>query len=52
MHILSKLNDNENKARNLHKILRLLTKLEDATPMPLTEPPPDLPDKFADFFLK
>ena len=51
MHILSKLNDNENKARNLYKILRSLTKLEDANPVPLTKPPSDLPDKFTDFFL-
>ena len=51
MHILSKLNDNENKARNLYKILRLLTKPEDANPMPLTESPSDLPHIFADFFL-
>ena len=51
MHISSKLNDNENKARNLYKILRSLTKLEDKNPMPLMEPPSDLPDKFADFFM-
>ena len=51
MHISSKLNDNENKARNLYKILRLLTKPEDVNPMPLTEPPSNLPDKFADFFM-
>ena len=51
MHILSKLNDNVNKARNLYKILKSLTKLDDANPMPLTEPSSDLPDKFADFFL-
>ena len=50
MHILSKLNDTENKAKNLYSILRLLTKLKDANPMPLTESPSDLPDKFADFF--
>ena len=50
-HILSKLNDNENKARNLYKILRSLTKLEDANPMQSTESPSDLPDKFTDFFL-
>ena len=49
-HILSKLNGNENKARNLYKILRSLTKLEGANPMPPTEPPSDIPDKFADFF--
>ena len=51
MHILSKLNDNENKARNLYKILRSLTKPKDANPMSPTEPPSDLPHKFADFFL-
>ena len=50
-HKLSKLNDNENKARDLYKILRLLTKLEDVNPMPLTESPSDLPDKCAYFFL-
>ena len=50
-HILSKLKDDENKARNLYKILRSLTKLEDANPMPLTESPSYLPDKFTDFFL-
>ena len=51
MHIPSKLNDNENKARNLYKILRSLTKPKDARPMPPAEPPSDLPDKFSDFFL-
>ena len=51
MHILSKLNDNVNKARNLYKILRSLTKPEDANPMLPTEPSFNLPDKFADFFL-
>ena len=52
MHILSKLNDTENKAKNLYRILRSLTKLKDAKPMPPTESPSDLPDKFADFFNK
>ena len=51
MLILSKLSDNENKARNLYKILRLLTKPKDANPMPPTKSPSDLPDKFTDFFL-
>ena len=52
MHILSKLNDTENRAKNLYKILRLLTKPKDANPMPLTKSPSDLPDKFADFLKK
>ena len=30
---------------------QIVNKLEDENPMPLTESPPDLPDKFADFFL-
>ena len=30
----------------------MLTKLEDANPVPPTEPPSDLPEKFADFFPK
>ena len=51
-HILSKLNDNKNKTRNLYKILKSLTKLKDENPMPPTESPSDLPNKFADFFLK
>ena len=50
MHILSKLNDIENKAKNLYKILRSLTKPKDANPMSSTESPSDLPDKFTDFF--
>ena len=50
IHILSKLNDNEDKAKNLHRILRSLTKLKDANPMPPTKSPSDLPDKFTDFF--
>ena len=50
-HILSKLNNNENKARNLYKILRSQTNLEDVNSMPSTIFPPDLPDKFANFFL-
>ena len=49
-HILSRLIDNENKARNLYKILRSLTKPEDANPLPQIEPPSVLPDKFADLF--
>ena len=55
MHLIflysKKLNYNEKKVRNLYKILRSLTKLKDANPMPLMEPPSDLPDKFADFFI-
>ena len=51
IHILSKLNDDKNNTRNLYKILRSLTKLEDENPMPLNESPSDLPNKFADFFL-
>ena len=50
-HILSKLNDNKNKTRNLYRILRSVTKIEDENPMPSTDSPSDLPDKFADFFL-
>ena len=50
-HILSKLNDNRNKTRNLYKTLRSLTKLEDENSMPPTESPSDLPNKFADFLL-
>ena len=50
-HILSKLNDNKNKTINLYKILRLLTKQRDENPMPTTESPSELPNKFADFFL-
>ena len=50
-HILSKLNDNKNKTRNLYKTLRSLTKLEDENPMPPTEYPSDLPNKFVNFFL-
>ena len=50
-HVLSKLNYNKNKTRNLYKILRSLTKLEGENPMPPTESPSDLPNKFADFFL-
>ena len=49
-HILNRLIDNENKAKNLYKILRSLTKLKDANPLPQIEPPSVLPDKFADFF--
>ena len=49
-HILSKLNDTEDKAKNLYRILRSLTKPKDANPMPPTKSPSDLPDKFADFF--
>ena len=51
MHISSKLNDNKNKSRNLYKIHKSLTKLKDENPMPPTESPSDLPNKFADFFL-
>ena len=51
IHILSKLNDNVNKVGNLYKILRSLTKPENANPMPPIEPSSNLPDKFADFFL-
>ena len=51
MHILIKLNDTKNKAKNLYRILRSLTKPKDANPMPSTKSPSDLPDKFADFFL-
>ena len=50
-HISSKLNDNKNKTRNLYKILKSLTILKDENPMPPTESPSDLPNKFADFFL-
>ena len=50
-HILIKLNDNKNKTRNLYKILRSLTKLKDENPVPPTESPSDLPNKFTDFFL-
>ena len=50
-HILSKLNDNKNKTRNLYKILRSLTKLKDENTIPPIESPSDLPNKFADFFL-
>ena len=50
-HILSKLNNNKNKTRNLYKVFRSLTKPEDENPMPLTESPSNLPDNFTDFFL-
>ena len=50
-HILCKLIDNKYKTRNLYKILRSLTKLKDENPMPPTESPSELPNKFADFFL-
>ena len=50
-HILSQLNDNKNKTRNLYKILRSLTKLEDENPVPFTESLSDPPNKFADFCL-
>ena len=40
-----------NKTRNLYKILRSLTKLEDKNPMPPNESPSDLPNEFTDFFL-
>ena len=50
-YILSKLNDNKNKTRNLYKTFKSLTKLEDENPMPPTESPSDLPNKLADFFL-
>ena len=50
-HISSKLNDNKNKTRDLYKILKSLTKLKDENPMPPTESPSELPNKFADFFL-
>ena len=49
-HILSKLNDNK-KTRNLYKVFRSLIKLEDENPLPPTESPSGLPNKFADFFL-
>ena len=51
IHISSTLNDNKNKNRNLHKIIKSLTKLKDENPMPPTESPSNLPHKFADFFL-
>ena len=50
-HIMSKLNDDKNKTSNLYKIFRSLTKLKDENPMPPTESPSELPNKFADFFL-
>ena len=50
-HVLSKLNDNKNNTRNLYKILRSLIKLKEENPMPPTESPSELPNKFADFFL-
>ena len=50
-HISSKINDNKNKTRNLYKTIKSLTKLKDENPMPPTESQPDLPNKFADFFL-
>ena len=49
--ILSELNDNKNKTRNLYNILRSLTKQKDENPMPSTGCPSDVPDTFADFFL-
>ena len=50
-HILCKINDNENKTRNLYKIFKSLTKLKDDNLMPPIESPSDLPNKFTDFFL-
>ena len=50
-HISSKLNDIKNKTRNFYKILKSLTKGKDENPMPHTESPFDLPNKFADLFL-
>ena len=50
-HISSQINDNKNKTRNLYKILTSITKLKDDNPMPPTESPSDLPNKFEDFFL-
>ena len=50
-HILSKINDNKSKTRNLNKILKLLTQLKDENPVPPIESPSDLPNKFLDFFL-
>ena len=49
--ILSELNDNKNKTRNLYNILRSLTKQKDENPMPSTGCLSDVPDTFADFFL-
>ena len=39
------------KSKNLYKIFKSLTKSKDENIMPPTESPPDLPNKFADFFL-
>ena len=50
-HILSKINDDKNKTKNLYKILKSLTKLKDDNPVPSTESPSDLPNNFLDFFL-
>ena len=50
-HILSRLNDNKNKTRNLYKTFRSLTKLKEENPMPPTESPSELPNKLTDFFL-
>ena len=38
------------RPKTWYRILRSLTKPKDANPMPQTESPSDLPDKFADFF--
>ena len=50
-HILYKLKDNKNRTRNLYNILKLLTKQKKENPMPPTEPPSEVPNIFADFFL-
>ena len=49
--ILHELNDNKNKTKNLHNILRSLTKQKEENPMPSTRTPSDVPNTFADFFL-
>ena len=50
-HTPHKLNDNKTKTRNLYNILRLLTKQKEENPMPPAEPPSDVPNIFANFFL-
>ena len=50
MHRVSKLMTLKIRPKSCIGFLRLLTKPKDANPMPWTESPSDLPDKFTDFF--